>query len=126
MHLSKYFLPVLKEPPKEAEIVSHQLMLRAGMIRQASAGIYSWLPLGLRVLDKWAVRLGGGQNHRMHLADGFLLKDNHRTSGLDLPTLVERARRVRDDVDIVVGVDDLEQLRAFIGRINQLREEYAG
>ncbi len=52
MHLSKYFLPVLKEPPKEAEIVSHQLMLRAGMIRQASAGIYSWLPLGLRVLDK--------------------------------------------------------------------------
>ena len=52
MHLSKYFLPVLKETPKEAEIVSHQLMLRAGMIRQASAGIYSWLPLGLRVLDK--------------------------------------------------------------------------
>jgi prolyl-tRNA synthetase len=54
MHLSKYFLPVLKEAPKEAEIVSHQLMLRAGMIRQASAGIYSWLPLGLRVLDKIA------------------------------------------------------------------------
>jgi prolyl-tRNA synthetase len=54
MHLSKYFLPVLKEPPKEAEIVSHQLMLRAGMVRQASAGIYSWLPLGLRVLDKIA------------------------------------------------------------------------
>ncbi len=54
MHLSRYFLPVLRETPKEAEIVSHQYMLRAGMIRQASAGIYSWLPLGLRVLNKIA------------------------------------------------------------------------
>ena len=52
MRLSRYFLPVLKETPKEAEIVSHQLMLRAGMIRQESAGIYAWLPLGLRVLNK--------------------------------------------------------------------------
>ena len=52
MRLSKYFLPLLKENPKEAEIVSHRLMLRAGMIRQQSAGIYSWLPLGLRVLKK--------------------------------------------------------------------------
>ena len=52
MHLSRYFLPVLRETPKEAEIVSHQLMLRAAMVRQSSAGIYSWLPLGLRVLKK--------------------------------------------------------------------------
>jgi prolyl-tRNA synthetase len=52
MRLSRYFLPVLKETPKEAEIVSHQLMLRAGLIRQEAAGIYAWLPLGLRVLDK--------------------------------------------------------------------------
>ncbi|MEJ8474306.1 proline--tRNA ligase [Roseibium algae] len=52
MRLSRYFLPILKENPKEAEIVSHRLMLRAGMIRQQSAGIYSWLPLGLRVLNK--------------------------------------------------------------------------
>ena len=52
MRLSKYFLPILKENPKEAEIVSHRLMLRAGMIRQQSAGIYSWLPLGKRVLEK--------------------------------------------------------------------------
>src|SRR5215475_5563341 len=50
MRLSRYFLPVLRDDPKEAEIVSHRLMLRAGMIRQSSAGIYSWLPLGLRVL----------------------------------------------------------------------------
>ncbi|WP_299484031.1 proline--tRNA ligase [uncultured Roseibium sp.] len=52
MRLSNYFLPILKETPKEAEIVSHRLMLRAGMIRQQSAGIYSWLPLGLKVLRK--------------------------------------------------------------------------
>lgn len=52
MRLSRYFLPILREPPREAEIVSHRLMLRAGMIRQESAGIYAWLPLGLRVLNK--------------------------------------------------------------------------
>jgi len=52
MRISRYFLPVLRETPKEAEIISHQLMLRTGMVRQASAGIYSWLPLGLRVLKK--------------------------------------------------------------------------
>jgi prolyl-tRNA synthetase len=52
MRLSRYFLPVLKENPSEAQIVSHRLMLRAGMIKQASSGIYSWLPLGLRVLQK--------------------------------------------------------------------------
>ncbi len=52
MRLSRYFLPVLRDTPKEAEIISHQLMLRAGMIRQESAGIYSWLPLGFKVLKK--------------------------------------------------------------------------
>jgi prolyl-tRNA synthetase len=52
MRLSAYFLPTLKENPAEAQIVSHRLMLRAGMIRQASAGIYSWLPLGFRVLQR--------------------------------------------------------------------------
>ena len=52
MRLSRYFLPVLKESPREATIVSHQYMLRAGMIKQSSAGIYSWLPLGFKVLRK--------------------------------------------------------------------------
>ncbi|MCB4770022.1 proline--tRNA ligase [Ancylobacter sp. Lp-2] len=52
MRLSRYFLPILREVPKEAEIVSHRLMLRAGMVRQESAGIYAWLPLGKKVLDK--------------------------------------------------------------------------
>jgi prolyl-tRNA synthetase len=52
MRMSRYFLPILRDDPKEAEIVSHRLMLRAGLIRQSSAGIYSWLPLGYRVLRK--------------------------------------------------------------------------
>jgi len=52
MRLSRYFLPVLKENPSEAQIVSHRYMLRAGMIKQAAAGIYSWLPLGYKVLKK--------------------------------------------------------------------------
>ncbi len=52
MRLSRFFLPILRETPKEAEIVSHRLMLRAGMVRQEAAGIYAFLPLGLRVLEK--------------------------------------------------------------------------
>jgi len=52
MRLSRYFLPVSKEAPADAAIVSHQLMLRTGMVRQNGAGIYTWLPLGLRVLNK--------------------------------------------------------------------------
>ena len=52
MRLTRYFLPVLRENPSEAQIVSHRLMLRAGMIKQQAAGIYSWLPLGFRVLQR--------------------------------------------------------------------------
>jgi prolyl-tRNA synthetase len=52
MHLSRYFLPTLRETPKDAEIISHRLMLRAGMVRQESAGIYAWLPFGHRALAK--------------------------------------------------------------------------
>ncbi|MFN7038477.1 MAG: proline--tRNA ligase [Alphaproteobacteria bacterium] len=52
MRLSNYFLPTLKENPQEAAVVSHRLMLRAGMIRQLSSGIYNWLPLGLKALNK--------------------------------------------------------------------------
>src|SRR4051794_11275247 len=52
MRSSRYFLPILRETPKEADIVSHRLMMRAGLIRQQAAGIYSWLPLGLTVLNK--------------------------------------------------------------------------
>jgi prolyl-tRNA synthetase len=52
MHLSKLFIPIVKDPPNEAKIKSHQLMLRTGMIKQSSAGIYSWLPLGFKVMKK--------------------------------------------------------------------------
>ncbi len=52
MRLSRFFLPTMKETPAEAQIASHRLMLRAGLIRQAAAGIYNWLPLGLRVLRR--------------------------------------------------------------------------
>lgn len=52
MRLSQYFLPLLREVPKEAEIVSHRLMLRAGLVRQQAAGLYAWLPLGYKVLRK--------------------------------------------------------------------------
>ena len=52
MRVSRYFLPVLKESPSDAQIVSHKLMLRAGLIRQTAAGIYAWLPIGFRVLKK--------------------------------------------------------------------------
>ena len=52
MRLSQYFMPVLRDDPKEAEIASHRLMLRTGMVRQEAAGSYSWLPLGFRVLKK--------------------------------------------------------------------------
>ena len=52
MFLSKSFIPLLKNYPSEAKIKSHKLMLRLGMIKQSSAGIYSWLPLGLKVMKK--------------------------------------------------------------------------
>ena len=52
MRLSRYFMPTLREAPADAQIVSHQLMLRAGLVRQEAAGIYAWLPLGLKVLKK--------------------------------------------------------------------------
>ena len=52
MRLTNYFIPTLRDTPKEAQIVSHRYMVRAGMVQQASAGIYSWLPMGYRVLRK--------------------------------------------------------------------------
>ena len=62
MLLSNYFLPIIKENPSEAQIASHRLMLRAGMIRQSAAGIYTWLPFGRRVLDAVASIVREEQN----------------------------------------------------------------
>jgi prolyl-tRNA synthetase len=52
MRLSQYPINTMKETPAEAEVISHQLMLRAGLIRRLAAGLYSWLPMGLRSLHK--------------------------------------------------------------------------
>ena len=68
MRLSQYFLPVLKENPAEAQIASHRLMLRAGMIKQSAAGIYSWLPLGLKVLKNVENIIHEEQEKAGHLA----------------------------------------------------------
>lgn len=65
---------------------------------------------GYRLLQKYAVRCGGGENHRPHLAGGILLKDNHRHPGLDLPLLVQRARSQHPRLPVVVEVDTFEQL----------------
>ncbi|MBV7409144.1 proline--tRNA ligase [Maritimibacter sp. DP1N21-5] len=67
MRLSRYFLPVLKETPSEAQIVSHRLMLRAGMIKQASAGIYEWLPLGFKVLRRLETIIHEEQQRAGHI-----------------------------------------------------------
>lgn len=68
MRLSQYFLPILKENPAEAQIVSHRLMLRAGMIRQSSAGIYSWLPMGFKLLRRLEDIVHEEQARAGHLA----------------------------------------------------------
>ena len=63
MFLSKYFLPIVKDTPKDAQIISHRLMLRSGMVKQDSAGIYSWLPLGQRGLKKISSIIVNEQNN---------------------------------------------------------------
>ncbi len=68
MRMSNYFLPVLKEVPADAQIVSHQLMLRSGMIKQSASGIYSWLPLGLKVLSKVEKIVHEEQENAGHLS----------------------------------------------------------
>ena len=83
MHLSRFFLPVLRETPKEAEIVSHQLMLRSGMIRQASAGIYSWLPMGFRVLKKIEQIVREEQDRA-----GAIIEASHDPAGIVWPVPV--------------------------------------
>ena len=66
MFISKSFIPILKNNPSEAKIKSHQLMLRVGMIKQSSAGIYSWLPLGFKVMKKLKKLLGKSKTKLVH------------------------------------------------------------
>jgi prolyl-tRNA synthetase len=102
MRLSRYFLPILKETPKEAEIVSHRLMLRAGMIRQEAAGIYAWLPLGLRVLKKIEAIVIEEQNRAgaiellmptLQLADLWRESGRYDAYGPEMLRIVDRHKR---------------------------------
>ena len=93
MRLSRYFLPVLKENPAEAQIVSHRYMLRAGMIKQQAAGIYSWLPLGYRVLKR-IEQLRADESPLWHLtridpAARELTAEAARAAGYGAVTLLE-------------------------------------
>ena len=102
MRLSRYFLPVLRDTPKEAEIVSHQLMLRAGMVKQSAAGIYSWLPLGLKVLNKIGEIVRQEQNRAgavevlmptMQSADLWRESGRYEAYGKEMLRIVDRHER---------------------------------
>ena len=114
MRLTQYFLPVLKENPKEAQIVSHRLMLRAGMIQQSSAGIYSWLPLGLKVLDKIEQIVREEQNaagaHEIKMptiqpAELWQESDRYDDYGLEMLRIKDR-----HDRDMLYGPTNEEQV----------------
>jgi prolyl-tRNA synthetase len=102
MRLSQFFLPLIKENPSEAQIVSHRLMLRAGMIKQQAAGIYSWLPLGLRVLQKVAEIVREEQNRAgaveilmptLQLADLWRESGRYDAYGPEMLRIKDRAER---------------------------------
>jgi prolyl-tRNA synthetase len=102
MRLSRYFLPILKENPREAEIVSHRLMLRAGMIRQQGQGSFSWLPLGKRVLDKVCQIVREEQNRAgaqeilmptIQSADLWIESGRYNDYGKEMLRITDRADR---------------------------------
>jgi prolyl-tRNA synthetase len=128
MRLSRYFLPVLKETPAEAQIASHRLMLRAGMIRQQSAGIYSWLPLGWRVLRRIERIVHEEQQRAGHipmLMPTIQSADLWRESGRYDAYGAEMLRvRDRHDRDMLYGPTNEEMItdifRAHVGSYRDL------
>src|SRR5438105_8482569 len=93
MRWSRYFIPTLRENPAEAEVVSHKLLLRAGIVRQLSAGIYSYLPLGLRValkvmqiLREEMNRIGGQEFYLPPLHPPELRNDSCRSNAAGADT----------------------------------------
>ena len=103
MRLSQYFLPILKENPAEAQIVSHRLMLRAGMIRQTSAGIYNWLPMGFKMLRRLENIVHEEQAKAGHLAmlqptlqSADLWRESGRYDGYGQEMLRMKDRQDRD------------------------------
>ncbi|TYB84533.1 proline--tRNA ligase [Oceaniovalibus sp. ACAM 378] len=128
MRLSRYFLPVLKETPSEAQIVSHRLMLRAGMIKQAAAGIYSWLPLGYKVLRNIEKIVHEEQQRAGHiplLMPTLQPADLWRESGR-YDDYGEEMLRVRDrqDRDLLYGPTNEEMItdifRSHVGSYKEL------
>src|SRR5215213_582815 len=103
MRLSRFFLPILRETPKDAEIASHRLMLRAGMLKQEAAGIYTLLPLGLRVLNKITAivreeqnRAGGNELLMPTLQSADLWRESGRYEAYGKEMLRIKDRHERD------------------------------
>ena len=122
MRRSQLFLPTLKETPAEAQIVSHRLMLRAGMVRQSAAGIYTWLPMGLRVLQKIAQIVREEQNATgaqevlmptIQSADLWRKSGRHNDYGPEMLRLVDRHGR-----DMLYG--PTSTYRAFLPYVSNL------
>jgi prolyl-tRNA synthetase len=118
MRLSRYFLPTLKETPAEAQIASHRLMLRAGMIRQSSAGIYAWLPLGLSVLNRIAAIVREEQDaigcHEMLMptiqpADLWRESGRYDAYGPEMLRIVDRHQR-----EMLYGPTNEEQITEIV------------
>ena len=102
MKFSNYFIPTLSENPAEAEIISHKLMIRAGLVNQASAGIYSWLPLGLKVLKKIEQIVRDEQNHAgaieilmptIQSADLWIKSGRYKDYGKEMLRIQDRSGR---------------------------------
>ncbi|WP_339948689.1 proline--tRNA ligase [uncultured Albimonas sp.] len=128
MRLSRYFLPVLKETPADAQIASHRLMLRAGMIRQQAAGIYSWLPMGFKVLRRLEQIVHEEQSRAGHipmLMPTLQPADLWRESGRYDAYGPEMLRiRDRHDRDMLYGPTNEEMItdifRGSVGSYKQL------
>jgi len=128
MRLTRYFLPVLKENPADAQIVSHRLMLRAGMIRQQAAGIYSWLPLGYRVLRRIEAIVHQEQERAGHIpllmptlqpADLWRESGRYDDYGAEMLRIQDRHKR-----DLLYGPTNEEMItdifRAHVGSYKDL------
>jgi prolyl-tRNA synthetase len=128
MRLTRYFLPVLKETPAEAQIVSHRYMLRAGMIKQQAAGIYSWLPLGLRVLRRIEAIVNEEQQRAGHIpllmptlqpADLWRESGRYDVYGEEMLRITDRHKR-----DLLYGPTNEEMItdifRAHVGSYKDL------
>ena len=116
MYFSKSFIPILKNNPTEAKIKSHQLMLRTGMIKQSSAGIYSWLPLGFKVMKKIEQIVRDEQNKlcsRNTNANNTIKRNMERE--VDMKTTEEMLRiKDRQDREMLYGPTNENWLQKFL------------